>query len=466
MKVCGIIAEYNPFHSGHAYHIAAARRESGCDYIIAVMSGDFVQRGAPALIDKYIRARQALLEGADLVLMLPVYASTASAEGFARAGIAALMTTGVVDSVSFGCEDTSVCSGHYQNLARKLAWESESFQAALVEKLASGKSYASARSDVIKSFEAGSIDTSLLQKPNNLLAFEYLRAMERSGCGMDIYPVKRIGSYHNASIPNLTTDSVSEAAAETMLKTMPKAAPETTLETTPKAALETTLETMLEAASGTSPVFASASACRQTLLSDSREKLWQLESAGQIPPAVCRLLADYANQYDYLAEDDFSRMLHYALLLHRTEGYRRFYNCGGDLSARIAGKLPEYESFTQFCDVLKNKSVTRTRIARVLTHILLGLPAQMPAPLLRHDRLPYLRVLGLKKSAAPLLHELKQRSAAPLITRPARAKRKLTPDAMDYFAQDLFAADVYRSALFHKCGRCCADDYRRTINTI
>lgn len=422
MKVCGIIAEYNPFHSGHAYHISAARRESGCDYIVAVMSGDFVQRGAPALIDKYIRAQQALLGGADLVLMLPVCTSTASAEGFARAGIAALMTTGIVDSVSFGCEDTSVCSGHYQNLAQKLAWESDSFQAALLEKLSSGKSYASARSDVIQSFEAGSIDTSLLRKPNNLLAFEYLRAMERSGYHMDIYPVKRVGSYHNETLP--------------------------------------------KAASEDFPVFASASACRRTLLSKSRKKLWQLASAGQIPPVVCRLLADYANQYDYLEEDDFSRMMHYALLLYQTKGYRQFYDCGGDLSARIAGKLPDYESFTQFCDVLKNKSVTRTRIARVLTHILLGLPAQMPAPLLKNYRLPYLRVLGLKKSAAPLLHELKMRSAAPLITRPARAKRKLTPDALDYFAQDLFAADIYRSALFHKCGKCYASDYRRTIKTI
>ena len=118
MKVCGIIAEYNPFHSGHAYQISQARRQSGCDYVIAVMSGDFVQRGAPALTDKYLRAREALYEGADLVLMLPVYGSTASAEGFARTGIAALLTTGVVDSISFGCEDLSICSDGYRHLAK------------------------------------------------------------------------------------------------------------------------------------------------------------------------------------------------------------------------------------------------------------------------------------------------------------------------------------------------------------
>lgn len=417
MKVCGIIAEYNPFHSGHAYQLAKARKESGCDYVVAVMSGDFVQRGAPAMTDKYSRAHQALIEGADLVLMLPVYASTSSAEGFARAGIAALLTTGVVDSVSFGCEDTSVCCAHYRSLAKKLAWESESFQKALLEKLSCGKSYASARSDVIQSFEAGAIDTSLLRKPNNLLAFEYLRAMERAGCEMDIYPVRRIGSYHG---------------------TEPTDFPET----------------------------ACASACRRVLLSDPPGELQMLEDARQIPPEACRLLADYANDYDYLEEDDFSHMLHYALLLHRAEGYRQYYDCGGDLSARIAGKLPAYERFSQFCDVLKNKSVTRTRIARTLTHILLGLPAQMPAPLLRDHRLPYLRVLGFRTSALPLLHELKQRAAAPLITRPAQARRLLRPDGRAYFAQDLLASDIYRSALLHKCGKCFENDCRRKITIV
>ena len=145
MKVCGIIAEYNPFHSGHAYQIAKARQQSGCDYVIAVMSGDFVQRGAPALTDKYSRAREALYEGADLVLMLPVYGSTASAEGFARAGVSALLTTGVVDAISFGCEDPSVCSKPYLRLAQELTHESTVFQTLLTDLLSSGMPYAAAR---------------------------------------------------------------------------------------------------------------------------------------------------------------------------------------------------------------------------------------------------------------------------------------------------------------------------------
>ena len=150
MKVCGIIAEYNPFHSGHAYQIARARELSGSDYVIAVTSGDFVQRGAPALADKYIRAHMALSEGADLVLMLPVYGSTASAEGFARAGIAALLSTGVVDAISFGCEDTSVCSERYFRLARELTQEPADFRAALSKRLADGIPYAQARVEAVR----------------------------------------------------------------------------------------------------------------------------------------------------------------------------------------------------------------------------------------------------------------------------------------------------------------------------
>lgn len=190
MRVCGIIAEYNPFHSGHAYQIAEARARSGCDYLIAVMSGDFVQRGAPALMDKYIRARMALASGADLVLMLPVAASTASAEGFARAGISVLHTTSVVDTISFGCEDPAVCGEPYRELARRLSDESSAFQAALQRGLSSGLPYAQARTAAIHSCADG-CDPVLLNDPNNLLAFEYMRAIAYTHADLELCPIQR-----------------------------------------------------------------------------------------------------------------------------------------------------------------------------------------------------------------------------------------------------------------------------------
>lgn len=429
MRVCGIIAEYNPFHSGHAYQITEARRRSGCDYLIAVMSGDFVQRGAPAIIDKYVRARMALEAGADLVLMLPVYASTASAEGFARAGVSALHTTGVTDALSFGCEDPAICSEPYRDLARRLSHESPEFQSVLRSALSDGLPYAQARTDAIHACYGDACDPALLDHPNNLLAFEYLRAIEYLHAGLQPYPIRRLGSYHG---------SASDAGCPD--------------------------------ASGTPDHpqnYLSAGACRELLAKDPHAALNTLYREEQLPERSYELLQEYTRRYAFVAEQDLSAALHYALLAQRSTGYGSYLDCSQDLSARIRQSLPAYTDFSKFCDLLKNKSLSRARIARVLMHILLQLPADPPAPLIdTNGCLPYLRVLGFRSSATDLLHEIKQRSHAPLITRPAQAHELLTAEADTYFAQDIFASDVYRSVLSHKCGRHDADDYRRRIEIV
>ena len=463
MKVCGIIAEYNPFHSGHAYQIGQARAKSGCDYVIAVMSGDFVQRGAPALTDKYSRAREALYGGADLVLMLPVYGSTASAEGFARAGVAALLGAGVVDAISFGCEDVRVCSDNYRYLARALAHESGEFQAALTRYLSCGIPYAQARVKAVKQCYGEAFDLSLLDTPNNLLAFEYVRALEYFGAALELAPGRRLGSYHDGSCETVsqTTPFADSGDARPLTGAPANSSAENTRLTD-----EPTLQNAhLPIAADTR--FASASACRRSLLSDSEQQLRLLENTQQIPTEVCRLLADYAANYTFLQEDDLSQLLHYALLAAKASGYEHFLDCGSDLSTRIGNQLEQYRDFSGFCDLLKNKSVTRARVARALTHILLQLPAKMPVPLVsEHGTLPYLRVLGFRKSASPLLHEIKLRVKAPFITRVPEAGRLLSAEAMSYFSQDLFASGMYRSALLHKCGSCFPDDYRRRIEIV
>lgn len=410
MHVCGIIAEYNPFHAGHAYQIAQARRQSGCDYVIAVMSGDFVQRGAPAIMDKYVRAQMALEHGADLVLMLPVSGSTASAEGFARAGIAALHTTGVTGCISFGCEDVRICSDEYRSLAARLNTEDDGFYRILRAEMSRGISYAAARTRAMQAV-APDADVSLLDTPNNLLAFEYLRAIADICPDLQPCPVRRCGGYHGTD-----TDAHS---------------------------------------------FASASMCRTALLSGH-------DMSGLCLPAdIGQQLNDYHAAFPWLCEDDLSAMLHYALLSDRDGGFSRYADTGMELSARIGHALPDYRSFSQFCGLLKNKSVTYTRVARTLTHILLKLPAQPAAPLLLPDgTLPYLRVLGFRRDAAGLMHALKAHAAAPLITRPAQAKKLLTQDALQYFSQDLYAADIYRGALLHKCGHTLPHDCRRQIEIV
>jgi len=197
MKICGVIAEYNPFHEGHAYQLKKAKGLSGADAVIVVMSGHFVQRGEPAITDPYVRAEAALKGGADAVFMMPPKASTASAEGFAAYGIATLDALGC-DYISCGIEP-SIHSDHssqdierLKEAAKRLADEDEAMGDMIRSALKGGLSYPAAL--------AGAAGTDRLG-PNAILAIEYLKAMRRLGSSMEFVPVERVGSgYHDEEI--------------------------------------------------------------------------------------------------------------------------------------------------------------------------------------------------------------------------------------------------------------------------
>lgn len=419
MRVVGIIAEYNPFHHGHAYQLRKAKETTGSDFLIVAMSGDFVQRGEPAIVDKYLRARAALLAGADLVLMLPVYASTASAERFARTGVATLASCGVVDTVSFGCEDVAIASDGYRHLAHELSHETKEFQNTLAGKLSEGLTYGNAKSETITELYGHAYDLSLIQKPNNLLGFEYERAIAHFGLTMQPAPIRRIGDYHDASH---------------------------------------------------SSGFASASACRKFLLETDSKALCpneQLKHA--LPEYVHDLLNTYigSNHFDYLCGDDLSEILHYTLMTESPDTLAGYLDCGKDLASRIVNKLPEYESFSKFCELLKNKSISHSRVQRALLHILLKLPHAMAAPLVdSQGTVPYLRVLGFRKESGELLHQIKQHASVPMISRLPESDKLLSSSAQAYFMQDVQAAAIYRSLLLHKCGQTFSDDYHRRIEIV
>ena len=146
MTITGIIAEYNPFHRGHAYHLARARRLTGTDYLIVVMSGNYVQRGVPAMFDKFTRARAALSAGADLVLELPLCCSTGSAEYFSRGAVDLLAQTGIVTDLCFGseCGDLSPL----EEAACLLLEEPEEYRGILQDSLRRGRSYPEARAEI------------------------------------------------------------------------------------------------------------------------------------------------------------------------------------------------------------------------------------------------------------------------------------------------------------------------------
>ena len=159
MNVIGIIAEYNPFHNGHAYQIAHVKKNLHADYIVVAASGDYVQRGEPALLDKYTRARMALSSGADLVLELPVLWSTASAELFADAGISLFEKTGCVNGICFGAESGDLAL--LRRIADVLADEPAALKASLKRNLKSGNTFPKAREAALLSYFADAADQDL-----------------------------------------------------------------------------------------------------------------------------------------------------------------------------------------------------------------------------------------------------------------------------------------------------------------
>jgi len=193
-KVCGIITEYNPFHNGHLFHFEQSKKITGADAVIAVMSGNFVQRGEPAIVGKFARTRMALLCGVDMVLELPVVYATASAEGFAAAACRLLAATNIVDSICFGSEVGEI--EPLWAIARHLCNESADFKRILRDNLARGASFPAARAAALKS-TFGS-DAKIINTPNNILGVEYLKAIINHRLPLAAYTIKRQGATHNS----------------------------------------------------------------------------------------------------------------------------------------------------------------------------------------------------------------------------------------------------------------------------
>ena len=194
MKAVGIVAEYNPFHGGHQYQIRKIREICGADTpIVAVMSGDFVQRGEAASYDKFTRAAAAVRGGVSLVIELPLPWSLSSAEGFARGGVGLLGATGVVDAVSFGSERGDLAA--LEKTATSL--DTPVFTDVLKASLTGGTPFAAARAKAARTLLGNA--AAVLDTPNDLLAVEYLRAAAKNGYTFNYIPIRREGSIHDGA---------------------------------------------------------------------------------------------------------------------------------------------------------------------------------------------------------------------------------------------------------------------------
>ena len=217
MKTAGIIAEYNPFHKGHEYQIRYTKERLKADYVIVAMSGDYVQRGTPALISKHARAEMALRCGADLVLEMPVSVSTASAEAFAMGSVSLLDGLGVVDMLCFGSESGEISA--LKELAEILVEEPEEYKKLLKSFLSEGLTFPAARSQALteyfknpRNFNGDDFDgvltpllnevTQILNTPNNILGIEYCKALLRLNSQIRPVTIRREGmGYHETTVP-------------------------------------------------------------------------------------------------------------------------------------------------------------------------------------------------------------------------------------------------------------------------
>lgn len=414
MKIVGLITEYNPFHAGHLYHMQQARELTGADYCVVLMSGSFVQRGEPAIFDKYRRTKAALLAGADLVLEIPVAFSTASAHEFAAYGVALLSAIGV-DAVVFGSECGQI--EILKQAAYALNHESAEFQERLRKGLKAGLTYPQARAKALGETQAGGtrvenvedfhtntdvsnshIWSSILNSPNNILGIEYLRAAEDLHSPMEFYTISREGSgYHE--------DTLADAN------------------------------------------FPSASAIRGIIRNSLSKDKDLLDILASHLPAVTH--PAYTGAVPVFV-DDFSELLNAAVL--QLQATFSIADLSPELAARLA-KPPYFPlSFEERIQALKTRQLTYTRVSRALLHLVLGMREEDISRWKDEGYALYARILGFRRQSSPLLSCLHKKSSIPLITKMADAAQNLSPSALALLDQEVYASHLYQTVRMKRSG--------------
>lgn len=409
MRVTGIIAEYNPFHNGHNYQLNKAKTITGADYLIVVMSGSFVQRGEPAIYDKYYRANMALACGADLVLELPAVFATSSAQDFASCSVSLLNRLGITDFLCFGSE-----LGQSQSLmeiaAALLQMEKNStFTKLLQAGLQKGLTYPQAR---LQAFSRLSyLDSSILNAPNNILGVEYCRAILMSQSSIKPVTIKRKGKgYHD---------------------------------------------------SGLDSSFSSASAIRREIFTPSSS---HTDIKNQIPEPCQKIM----KKLHPLSANHFNGLLNYAILtcIHQGIPLSEFEDLSEETANRLLQKRLEFSTWEDRITQLKTRQYTYTRISRALLHLMLGIRKEDVAAFRSDGYCPYARILGFRKSAVPLLSAIKANSSIPLITKTAGAKLSLSKQAAAMLSKDIYCTHIYQSVFYQAYGILPKNELNRPITII
>ena len=395
MKVTGIIAEYDPFHNGHSYHIKKAREMTGADAIVVVMSGHFTQRGMPAFFRRDARVRMAVDGGADLVIELPyIYACNSSHE-FARGAAGILNGIGCVDALVFGAETDDMDA--LEKAARAAAGTDDRSSAYIKEEMKNGVSYPEALTRSVEKIY-GAQTAAVLREPNNLLGIEYMKALRELGSGIKPFIVGRRSAAHGESL-----EMLHERKQEQRI------------------------------ASGTAvrkAVYAGGARAAEMLVPDTS---FSIISGYERSSGF-----NFTEYHDKIKKNMFE-LLKYKIITSDESELAEVYGVAEGLENRLKSCISGAEDIDGLIDSVKSKRYTRARISRTLMHLLINLRTT-DFETLRETYCA--RVLGFSPTGGKLLRLMSESSAIPVFSNLSRLDKR-SPEAARVLKYDMRASDVY-----------------------
>ncbi|MDR2992921.1 hypothetical protein COK05_23650 [Bacillus cereus] len=356
-----MVVEYNPFHNGHHYHVQQTKKLTQSDIIIAVMSGPFLQRGEPALISKWYRTKMALANGVDLVVELPYVFATQKAETFANGAISILNALRVSE-ICFGSEDGQI--ENFYNTISVQKNEEETFNYLVKQFMDAGNSYAKATSDAFSHILTSEKNIDMSQ-PNNILGFQYIKAILLQNSSIQAQTIKRFASHYHDETFN-------------------------------------------------DQHIASATSIRKQLFSEEGS-FTTIEPF--LPQATTSLLANYKQNYGILHNwEQYFSFFKYKLMTMSPGDLRHIYEIEEGLEHRILSKIQNSSSFYSFMEALKTKRYTWTRLQRACTHILTNTTKEEIHSASIEQHAPYIRLLGMSQKGQTYLSKNKKKIELPILT--------------------------------------------------
>ena len=385
MQAVGVIVEYNPFHNGHLHHFREAKRVANADVVVAVMSGHFLQRGEPALVDKWTRAKMALNAGVDLVIELPYAFATAQAPQFA-AGSTYLLDALKCDSFAFGSEAGSIKP--FLNTYRLMQQYAEEYNKTVKEAMKAGNSYPKALHIAFESLKEKTTEPLIdLNQPNNILGYHYVEAAMNRNLAIKPLTIQRIqAGYHD----DINTENE----------------------------------------------IASATGIRKAIFEEN-----DLQAIQQfVPNTTFEQLQHWQNQNQlFMSWEAIWPMLQYAILRHSPHQLKQYADVAEGLENSLLKHAAQASTFQQFMNGIKSKRYTWTRLQRTFLHIFTGVTKDL---LHAHQTPTYIRILGMTQNGQKYLSYIKKEVTLPLISRVGSNSDPL-------LALDLHATTIYNLCLQH-----------------